>query len=43
MEDLIFTITSLVIFMLGVVTGIYWSSQIEKDIKNRTNNDNKNN
>lgn len=40
MTDVIFTITSLVIFMLGVVTGIYWSSQIEKDIKNKTNDDN---
>ena len=28
-------IAAIVIYVLGIVTGIYWSSQIEKDINKR--------
>lgn len=35
MESL-YLIVCIVIYMLGILTGIYWSSQIEKDIKKRT-------
>tara|TARA_R110001592_G_scaffold315323_2_gene591300 strand:+ start:89598 stop:89729 length:132 start_codon:yes stop_codon:yes gene_type:complete len=34
--EAIYLIVSLVVYILGVATGIYWSSQIEKDIDNRT-------
>ena len=34
--EALYIIFALVIYMLGVVIGIYWSSQIEKDIKKRT-------
>ena len=31
------------IYLIGIVTGIYFSSQIEKDIYKRINNNNNNN
>ncbi len=34
MESL-YIIAGVVIYMLGIITGIYWSSQIEKDIDKR--------
>jgi len=34
--DIIYTVAALVIYLLGIVTGMYYSSQIEKDIDKRT-------
>ena len=34
--EALYIIFGLVIYMIGIVTGIYVSSQIEKDIDNRT-------
>jgi len=35
--EAIYVITHIVIYVLGVVTGLYMASQIEKDIKKRLN------
>tara|TARA_Y100000401_G_C8193197_1_gene159780 strand:+ start:307 stop:426 length:120 start_codon:yes stop_codon:yes gene_type:complete len=35
--EAIYVITHIVIYVLGVVTGLYIASQVEKDIKKRLN------
>ena len=35
--EALYIIIALFIYLLGIVTGMYMSSQIEKDIKKRTN------
>ncbi len=35
--EAIYVITHIVIYVLGVVTGLYMASQVEKDIKKRLN------
>jgi len=41
-EEITLAIGSLVIYMVGVVTGLYAASQIEKDIDKRITKNNKN-